>query len=65
MKYKARISARREGAIGAHGTVQRDYEIEASRQDVVRLAIDAAYEEGGVEHVKVLWVRPVNEGGVT
>jgi hypothetical protein len=52
--YLVKISARKEGAIGTHGTERREYEIQAeSPHDVNRLAIERAYQEGGLEHVRV------------
>ena len=57
--YIVKISARKEGAIGQHGTERRTYEIEAQdREHVNGLAIDAAYREGGIEHVRVISVQP-------
>lgn len=61
MKYEVVITARKEGAIGAHGTHRKTYTVETdNRDDVNRLAIDAVYRDGGLEHVKVVKVTPIN-----
>jgi hypothetical protein len=58
MKYEVDISARKEGAIGIHGTERRRYTVEAaSPDDVNKAAIDAAYKEGGIEHINILRVK--------
>jgi hypothetical protein len=58
MRFEVHISARKEGAIGAHGTERRKYTVEAaSLDDVGKAAIDAAYKEGGIEHINVLRVK--------
>lgn len=57
MLYDVRISARKEGAIGVHNTELRRYTVEApTLDDVNKAAIDAAYKEGGLEHVSVYYV---------
>ena len=58
MKYRVGISARNVGAIGAHGTVQRSYEIDLpgadhERSDISGAAILRAYQDGDIEHVRV------------
>jgi hypothetical protein len=45
--------ASKAGAIGAHGTERRIYTVQAEDVPAARrAAIDAAYREGGLEHVK-------------
>ncbi len=51
--YSVETFARKEGAIGLHGTERRVYTVYASSETRARMAaIDAAYEEGGLEHVR-------------
>jgi hypothetical protein len=58
MRYQVDISARKEGAIGKHGTERRSYTVEAAHlEDVNKAAIDAAYREGGIEHVRITRVK--------
>jgi hypothetical protein len=60
MKFNVRIAARRVGAIGAMGTVQRAYEIDSSdRESVPVLAIKRAYQDGDIEHVTVTRIAAV------
>ena len=51
--YRVETFAQKEGAIGAHGTERRVYTVQANSIQEARLAaIDAAYKEGGLQHVK-------------
>jgi len=62
MKYDVVITARAEGAIGVMGTHRKRYTIETdSRDDVNRLAIEAVYRDGGLEHVKVVSVTALGD----
>jgi hypothetical protein len=52
MKYQVSIYATPEGSIHMNNSVHRWYVVEAENEQAARIAaIDAAYAEGGVEHV--------------
>jgi hypothetical protein len=57
--YQVRISARKAGAIGVHGTIQRTYTILADNDDDAQnKARLKAYSEG-LEHVRIYSVSQV------
>ena len=51
-KYQVDVYATRIGSVHANNCVFRQYTVEADLIESARIAaIDAAYKEGGVEHV--------------
>lgn len=64
MQYRVSISARKQGAIGIHGTEKRSYTVDAETiAEATRSAIDRAYEGGGIEHVHVEHVYLISTKG--
>ncbi len=51
-KYRVSTYATPEGAVHQNNSIHRYYVVEAANEwDARMLAIDAAYEEGGLDHV--------------
>lgn len=60
--YNVVCSARREGAIGSHGTVRRIVRVTVDSIDQInKAAIDAMYALGGLEHVRIHHIELVPE----
>jgi hypothetical protein len=51
-KYRVDVYATKPGSVHMNNAIHRQYVVEADSVESARMAaIDAAYDEGGVEHV--------------
>ncbi len=60
-RYKVFVYATREGSVHMNNAERRFYFVEAPSEDLARMAaIDAAYQEGGLEHINPRTVKACN-----
>jgi hypothetical protein len=63
-RYIVNVSGRKVGAIGSHGTERRTYTIETDADHIthdllVNMAINRAYDDKDIEHIRVHSINPV------
>ena len=60
-KYRVNVYATKEGSVHMNNGVFRQYVVEADSVEAARMAaIDAAYKEGGLEHINPRRVEEVS-----